>query len=275
MQSKRSKYMIMGCKCGAVLVFVLYSYFARADSIASDNEAESALSTDAYDVAKRTLAGDSEKVKASRKKYDLNRVHIETEVLYNVKTGDDTGSFGHAFKGVDPKILLSGIDFYRHVERDDLVRRYKGRQRWRQSLIWGGVLITFASPIITTTRLVLAARKNDDSSDSDASRTAAYVSTGGMIAGITLWVIGAKLSRRIMGVEEMGQVAREYNAMLRKRLGLTESDVSSAISDEHATYAAAYDMLEDRRREQKPLFDLTLVPAVMPTFAGINARLSF
>lgn len=129
---------------------------------------EGGLSADAYDIAKRTLSGDSEKVKASRKQYDLNRVHIETTVTYNPKTGDDTGSVGYAFKGVDPKILLSGIDFYRHVERDDLINRYKSRQRLRKSLIWGGALFALAAP---TAVLLVAGKKQDGSSAAMVSQT--------------------------------------------------------------------------------------------------------
>jgi len=255
------------------------------EDIASDGE----LSSDAYDVAKRTLEGDSKKIKSSRKQYNLNRVHIETEITYNIKTGDDTGSVGYAYKGIDPKVLLSGVEFYQHVERNDLESRYKGRQRLRQSLMWGGGLLAIASPIVATTALTLLANSKDDpaeeanASDKRFAQIAGIGAATGIVTGIVLWFIGKKTSKRILNVGDKGQVAREYNAMLRRRLGLTESDVSRKQNDttstieNNQTYAGAYDHLKAKRkqRKQERAIHIAVAAELLPRFSGIKAQLSF
>lgn len=88
------------------------------------------------------------------------------------------------------------------------------------------------------------------------------------------------MSRQILGVEEKGQVAREYNAMLRSRLGLTDQDVSR--SDDRPAIEEGYRQIADDRTkggqldvESRQDLSFTIAPTLLPNFAGLYAQLTF
>jgi len=237
------------------------NWSADDEAAASAQPAGGSVSSDTYDIAKKTLSTDSQAVKDKIQEYRLNRTSIDNKVVYNVQTGRDIREEGRAFKGTDPRVLLKGAKFYSHIGEKGLARWYHGKTVLRHVFRWGGIA-TMLGGMYWTGKGWFDANKADM-----AVPKRTWVIGGSMVGvGLIAWITGSAMDHDIRSVEEKGELSREHNRKLRERLGLTEEEVSLRIDNDPIMPGTQKNIRKLR---------WALAPAVTDTAAGLSFAMVF
>jgi hypothetical protein len=108
---------------------------------------------------------------------------------------------------------LEPVEFYKLIGRGDLVEEYRRRRQLMLGLTWGGTALALGSAVLGVASL-------DDSGAISRLGAAAVVGLG---AGLSAIAIGRWLHHRPQPIDEneAKSLAEQYNARLRRRLGLS------------------------------------------------------
>lgn len=161
--------------------------------------------------------------KKAQDEYDLNFIGFNEGVTVNARTGGVMSTWAIPFQGKYRK-PLEGVDFYKALGRDDLVKKYESANAARTSLMVAGLLVGGAGLLLP---LVGPSLTGGDYLTSFStflipSLILVGVGTGAAYAGI-FW------NPNPVTPTEARQLGDEHNIELRKKLGLPPLQASLEI----------------------------------------------
>ena len=205
------------------------------------------MSSDAYDIAKDTLA-------------EHKQLHQHAQTEYNEKVLSITND--RAYLGKHDRVSISHQSLYRYLGRDDLYRRVKGRRRTKLliGLLGGGLIVSgIVMPIVKSWQITLLENEQNDFFNPDPPEHVParkpYWIAGSAMMGVGALIAIYAYSFYTADKTTAGQrvdMDREHNEALRRRLGL-------ASASELNTHSAT----------KRDMFSLGITPLLSPGGGGL------
>ena len=164
----------------------------------------------------------------AQEKYDREHVWFEDWAAVNAGTGMVVSTWAVPYQGKYKK-AIDGPEFYEIVGRPDLAEEYRSSQAWRTGFaIGGGVLTLGGTGLMVMSLVTMGGCDIDDTACSDDSTNQLIAGSALLGGGLLSFTIGAMIDPHPVEVGEARQLADEYNARLKKDLGLSAAPQAPA-----------------------------------------------